>query len=164
MKTIYLIRHAKSCWEDPVLTDMERPLNKRGKKDAPRMAAMMAERERAPDLLVSSPAKRALRTAYVFAEGFSRKRSDVAIVQGLYDALPDEIVRIIRQLPAESEIVCLFGHNPAFTYLANRYSEERIENVPTCGIVRIDSDSVDWAGFSEENSRVKAFYAPKLKP
>jgi phosphohistidine phosphatase len=162
MRTLYLVRHAKSSWGNPGLRDHDRPLNDRGLHDAPRMARLLAEQGVKPDLLVSSPAKRALTTALFFAEAFGISDDDVLRKPDIYEAFPQEILRIISELPDTAKTVLIFGHNPTFTDVANRFSEDDfIENVPTCGVVKIASSAPAWKEFYEGNAKVAACYFPK---
>lgn len=161
MRTLYIIRHAKSSWDNPGLRDFNRPLNDRGLREAPMMAQLLADQGVRPDLLVSSPAKRALTTALFFAEQFGIPEDQVLREQDIYEADPIDILRIISQLPDHAATVCLFGHNPTFTEVANRFSEVFIDNIPTCGIVQIVSDADTWSAVYEENSRATARFFPK---
>ncbi len=162
MRTLYLVRHAKSSWGNPGLRDHDRPLNERGLHDAPKMAQLLVEQGVKPDLLLSSPAKRALTTALVFAEAFKIEAADVRREPNIYEAYPQEILRIVSELPEQVQTVLLFGHNPTFTEVANRFSEDDlIENVPTCGVVKITSSAVSWREFYEGNSKIAACYFPK---
>jgi phosphohistidine phosphatase len=162
MRTIYLIRHAKSSWGNPGLRDFDRPLNDRGLHDAPKMAQFLAEKGVKPDLLVSSPAKRALTTALFFAEAFKIEASEIQREANIYEAFPQEILRLISDLPEPATTILLFGHNPTFTEVANRFVEnDFIENVPTCGIVKITSTATSWREFYEGNSKVTACFFPK---
>lgn len=161
MRTIYLVRHAKSSWDDPSLRDFDRPLNERGKKTAPKMASLLAARGVKPDLLVSSPAKRAISTARYFAEAFGMNENAIVKEPGIYEAFPTEIIRLISGLPDAAQIVLLFGHNPTFTDVANRFTDQFIDNIPTCGIVCIESSAEAWNEMDEINSRVVARYFPK---
>lgn len=162
MRTLYLVRHAKSSWGNPGLRDHDRPLNDRGLHDAPKMAQMLASQGVVPDLLVSSPAKRALTTALFFAEAFNIEPREVQKDPNIYEAFPQEILRIISELPESAKTVLLFGHNPTFTEVANRFAEDDfIENVPTCGVVKITSSADSWKAFYEGNSKIAACYFPK---
>mgnify|MGYP000682784744 CR=1 FL=1 len=161
MRTLYLIRHAKSSWDNPGLRDINRPLNERGLRDAPQMAQLLVKKGLRPDLLVSSPAKRALTTALIFAEVFGIADEAVIRNQDIYEADPRDILLVVSRLPATAHTVLLFGHNPTFTDLANRFSSYAIDNVPTCGIVQIESDAASWDHFDEANSEVKALFVPK---
>lgn len=162
MRTLYLIRHAKSSWEHAGLRDFDRPLNNRGLHDAPRMAQLLAASGLVPDLLVSSPAKRAISTAAYFAEAFGISRTNILQIPGIYESQPIELMRIVSGLPPEASKILLFGHNPTFTDFANWFTDRPIENIPTCGIVRIDSEAPDWRSFYEENANVVATWFPKI--
>lgn len=161
MRTLFLIRHAKSSWDNPGLRDFDRPLNRRGLHDAPQMAKTLVKQGVKPDLLVSSPAKRALTTALFFAETFGIAGEAVLREENIYEAAPREILRIISNLPDSAQTVFLFGHNPTFTEVANHFTEDFIDNIPTCGIVQIESSAPSWKEFSEINAAVSACFFPK---
>lgn len=161
MRTLFLIRHAKSSWDNPGLRDFNRPLNERGLHDAPKMAQTLAKRGVRPDLIVSSPAKRALSTALFFAKTLGVEEEAVVQEQSIYEAAPADVLHIISRLPDEARTVLLFGHNPTLTDVANRFSEDFIDNIPTCGIVQIESDADSWKAFYESNPTVKACFFPK---
>ena len=127
MRTLYLIRHAKSSWDNPGLRDFNRPLNERGQRDAPLMAALIAKMGIKPDLIVSSPARRAITTAQYFADALGIADDDIVRNQEIYEAYPQEILRLISELPEKSETVFMFGHNPTFTDVANRFSDDFID-------------------------------------
>lgn len=162
MRTLFLIRHAKSSWDNPGLRDFDRPLNERGLRDAPLMAALLAARGAKPDLIMSSPAKRALTTARYFADAFGMPDEQIVRNPDIYEATPQQILRIISRLPDESKTVCLFGHNPTFTDVANRYTDDYIDNLPTCGVVQIVSNADSWASMYEGNADVTNCFFPKL--
>lgn len=163
MLTLYLVRHAKSSWSHPGLRDHDRPLNDRGLRDAPRMAQLLVEHQGArPDLLVSSTAKRALSTAVYFAEAFGIDTEDIQREPRIYEAYPEDIVRLLSEMPESAKTVMLFGHNPTFTIFANMFAgDDLIENVPTCGIVKIVSSAPDWKSFYEGNASLTACFFPK---
>jgi phosphohistidine phosphatase len=159
--TLYLIRHAKSSWDNPALRDFQRPLNERGLETAPQMAALMKKEGIIPDLLVSSPAKRALDTARFFAAQYGV--SDEAIVQekDIYEASPIDLMRVISHLPDSAPTIFLFGHNPGLTDLVNQFTDDFIDNIPTCGIVRIVADTAHWNSFYEGNASLNQVWFPK---
>jgi phosphohistidine phosphatase len=164
MKTLFLIRHAKSSWADFGMRDIDRPLELRGQNDAPRMAAHLKKLGVQPDLLVSSPAVRARTTAGYFAAAFSMDAQSIDIQQDIYEADEQTILHIIQELPESVNTVFLFGHNPTFTYVADMFSKkDRIDNVPTCGIVQIRSNTegVSWRKFNVKTADVKGFWYPK---
>lgn len=161
MKTVFLVRHAKSSWDHPNLRDIDRPLNDSGMKTARKMAAMFYDRHGRPDLLISSPAKRAFTTAVYFADALGIASSDIRVEPAIYEALVSDIFRLVTELPATLETVMLFGHNPTFTHLANHFTREYIPNVPTCGIVHISLDSNDWRDFTPDHAILRETYFPK---
>lgn len=161
MRTLFLIRHAKSSWDNPGLRDFSRPLNERGIHDAPKMAKLLVKHGIKPNLLVSSPAKRALTTALFFAETFGIADEAVVREQDIYEAAPSDILQIINRLPDTAQTVMLFGHNPTLTEVANHFSEDPIYNVPTCGIVWIESPVDSWQAFNNGNATVKTCLFPK---
>ncbi|HEY3732119.1 MAG TPA: histidine phosphatase family protein [Steroidobacteraceae bacterium] len=144
MKTLYLVRHAKSDWSDPALSDSQRPLNARGRRDAPAMARRLAQRYRRPQLLLSSPALRAQRTAEIFARGFGLRRAAIVVNPRLYASTASALLRIVRTLDDGSTRVMLFGHNPELSVLAHRLCN-RIDHLPTCAVARFKFDANSWS-------------------
>ncbi|MEM1214133.1 MAG: histidine phosphatase family protein [Bacteroidota bacterium] len=163
MKTLTLIRHAKSSWSDPTLRDHDRPLNKRGLRDAPFMANLLVEKGWQPDQLVSSTALRARTTAQYFAEALGRQSTHVLQQSRIYHAGTALLQKVIHDLDNEWDSVALFGHNPGMTMLTNLfYKGDFLDNLPTCGIVEIVGANVtDWAAFSGETADVRALHFPK---
>ena len=161
MKNLFIIRHAKSSWANMSQRDIERPLNKRGKRDAPFMSKLLKQTGVSPDLIVSSPANRAFTTASFFAEAFGISTKDIRKESQIYDAFPSDILDIVRELPDEANTILLFGHNPTFTSVANMFSESMISNMPTCSIVKIEADIKNWADFSAKNGVLTQFHYPK---
>jgi len=148
MKTLYLIRHAKSSWDDPDVGDFERPLNKRGKKDAPNMAKRLKEKRVTPDFIISSPATRAHDTCKEFAKILNYDKDKIKTDKRLYHADEDQILQVIWELKDrvkdDEEIVLLFGHNPGLTEFANLLLNQSIDNIPTCGIVKSQLNIDRW--------------------
>lgn len=162
MKTVFLVRHAKSSWEDISLRDIERPLNRRGLRDAPFMADLLKGKGIQPDQIISSPAVRAYTTATYFAKAFEIPIKAIVKREAIYEAYTRDVVTLIQELSDDLNTVLLFGHNPAFTSLANLFSkEEYIPNIPTCGISKIESNTTTWSNFSEQTAHLTAFYYPK---
>jgi phosphohistidine phosphatase len=143
------------------MRDFDRPLNERGMNDAPKMASFLQKLDVVPDLIVSSPAKRAITTARFFAAVFRISEDEIVLNPDIYEAEPAEILRIVSELPESSSAAMIFGHNPTFTDIANRFSEDIIENVPTCGVVCIRSGADKWNELFEGNSRIVASWFPK---
>lgn len=147
-KHLFVIRHAKSDWSFDV-NDFDRPLNSRGFKNAPMMAMRLAEYAIRPEKLISSPAKRAITTAQIFAEHLRVPINDIQTDTRVYEALPNTLLQIINELDNDYGSVALFGHNPGLTLLVNYLADEHIYNLPTCGIVHIRFDNLtDWAAVS----------------
>ena len=119
MKTLFLVRHAKSSRDDPSLPDRDRPLDDRGRQDAPKMGKRLATRDAKSDLLLSSPALRALTTAQLIAEEIGYKRKDIVVDDRLYASSADDLLAVIRALDKKLNRVMLFGHKPEFTDLAH---------------------------------------------
>ncbi len=161
MKTLYLIRHAKSSWTDHSLSDFDRPLNKRGLRDAPFMAAKVAEHLKGKKAtIVTSPANRAQTTARYFATTLGIDEADLNFEPRIYEASPQTLLYIIQGLDKTAETVLLFGHNPAFTYIAN-YFGGLIQNVPTCGVCVIEFNVDFWDEASDKNAKFIDFLFPK---
>ncbi len=161
MKNVYFIRHAKSSWENSSLSDIERPLNKRGLRDAPFMAKMLKNKNAQPDLIISSPANRALTTAKFFATEMNLSDEKIAIKNIIYGAYPEDVLGLIKKLDDTINTILVFGHNPTFTSLVNRFTEDYIANVPTCGIVKVTADINSWSKFGKANTMLTEFYYPK---
>ena len=132
MKEVFLIRHAKSSWDRPSLSDRDRPLNTRGKRDAPFMSGMLADLFPSMDLIISSPAKRALTTAKYFASTYQIPKKEIKIVDNLYHGDPSDITQAIQSTDEKYYRIAIFGHNPGWTYFANLVPNVRIDNIPAC--------------------------------
>lgn len=161
MKTLYLNRHAKSSWENISLSDFERPLNKRGQRDAPLMGKILREKIKAPDVIYSSPALRAITTAHIIAEKLEFNISNIIENQKIYDSAISDILRIINSTDDKYQRIMIFGHNPTFTMLSNYLSDKSIENIPTCGFVQIDFDLNKWNDIEGNTGKLILFEYPK---
>lgn len=161
MKTLYLIRHAKSSWAEVGMRDFDRSLDERGFKDAPKMARKLNSLGVKPDLIVSSPAKRAFTTAQYFALGLGLSIENIQKEMEIYEASTSTLLHIVRELPNDKNTILMFGHNPGFTFFANQFSKETIDNVPTCGIVKIEVSANSWKEFNEKTAKVTALLFPK---
>lgn len=160
MKTLFLVRHAKSSRDDPSLPDRDRPLDDRGKQDAPKMGRRLAKRDVKPELLLSSPALRAVTTAQLIAEEVGYERNAIVVDDRLYASDADELLAVIRALDKKLNRVMIFGHNPEFTDLAHRLSSEIIE-MPTCAIVEFNFDTKAWSDVGERKPAKVVFDYPK---
>ena len=160
MKTLYLIRHAKSSWKDSALDDIERPLNKRGKRDAPFMGEVLKEKVVAPDVVFSSPAKRASKTAQIITELIGYPKKDIIFTEEIYEASSHELLEFINSLDNKYNSVMIFGHNPGFTMLNNFLSKQYIDNIPTCGIVALEFNN-SWKEIEKNSAKMLFFDYPK---
>jgi phosphohistidine phosphatase len=160
LKTLYLIRHAKSSWKDTSLDDFERPLNKRGKYNAPFMAQLLQQRHVVPDLILSSPALRAKTTAQTFAHILGYKK-EIEFHKALYLTSVNTFLSILHALCNEYHTVLVFGHNPELTLLANTIGNCTIENIPTCGMVELKLKVDSWNALSKNNANLVTFEFPK---
>lgn len=143
-KYLYLIRHAKSSWEDSSLRDFDRPLNKRGLRDAPEMGRRLAEKQVLADLMLTSPANRALTTCKLIAAEIDFPQEAIEKDDDIYHAGPSTLLDVINDIDNTWRTVLLFGHNPGFTDLANQLNGTNIDNIPTCGIVLCKFDTDSW--------------------
>ncbi|MBN2871141.1 MAG: histidine phosphatase family protein, partial [Campylobacterales bacterium] len=137
MKTLCIIRHAKSDWNDPSLNDFERPLNKRGEKNAPFMGKLLASKQLRPDLILSSPAVRARTTALMIAGEVGYDTDAIVYDEELYLAERNDIERILQKIPPSYNTVFIVGHNPGLTLFVHYLSGYSIDNIPTCGVVTV---------------------------
>ena len=144
MKTLLLVRHAKSSRDDTAIPDKDRPLNDRGKRDAPKMGERLSKRDLKPDLILSSPARRALRTAEIIAKKLDYRLKDIVVDDRLYAGEADDLIRVIHKLGDKLERVMMFGHNPELTELAHRLSS-KITHMPTCAIAEFTFDAKSWS-------------------
>ncbi|HEX5667202.1 MAG TPA: histidine phosphatase family protein [Chitinophagaceae bacterium] len=160
MKSVLLVRHAKSDWSVDA-DDFDRPLNERGKRDAPMMAVRLAKRKIPIDAFVSSTAKRALRTAKIFAENIGMKKGDILLKGELYLAPPGTFYDVLEKLDDRINTVALFSHNNGITEFANSLGIARIDNMPTCSIFAFTIDSDTWKDFRKSDKAFLFFDYPK---
>jgi phosphohistidine phosphatase len=159
-KQLLIIRHAKSDWNNPNLRDFDRPLNKRGEVNAPEMAQRLVKQNIIPQLIVSSPALRAITTARLFAENWKIKANEIKEEPSIYEAPFKSILKVINQLDNQNDIVAIFGHNPGLTDLVS-YLDGYLDNMPTCSVVYIEFPFDDWRMISEGTGKVLLFDYPK---
>lgn len=144
--TLSLVRHAKSAWDDPELEDFERPLNARGRRDAPRMARLAAERCDRPPVLLSSPAVRAITTARRFAEAFGTDARNMRIDARLYEASAGDWSEVIQSQPDDGHGLMAFGHNPGISAFAGWLCTElQGVDMPTAAIIMLRLDCASWS-------------------
>lgn len=161
MKTLYLVRHAKSSWKHPELDDFERPLNKRGRESAPLMGKFLKKLKVAPNLLLSSPANRAAMTARIIAETINYPLEKIQYNGDLYLSGGQALIHVIENIDDTVKEAMLFGHNPEFTHLANCISGRQISNIPTCGVFCTELNISSWGEIGENCGKMKFFEYPK---
>lgn len=161
MKTLLIIRHAKSSWDNTDLNDIDRPLNDRGKRDAPVMAGRLIKAGVKIDLFVSSHAKRARQTAGIFMHEFGRKEKELVIIQQLYHAQVQDFKEVLAGIDDRFDSIALFSHNPGITAFANILSAVRLDNMPTCSIFAVTSPAQNWKEFLNGGTTFWFFDYPK---
>lgn len=161
MKKIYFIRHAKSSWKEPYLDDFDRPLNKRGKQNAPMMAQRLQKSSIFPDIIVSSPALRAKKTASKIAKVLNYDKERIVFYQELYDGGVENYLHVIRNIDNSNNSVFLVAHNPDITDMSERFGNIIIGNMPTCAIVCVSFDVDDFAKIEEKSGKALFFDFPK---
>lgn len=164
MLRLVLLRHGKSSWDDARLDDFERPLAPRGLRNVPEMGRRLARRELVPDLVVSSPAVRALATARGVARELGYREDRIREAPELYLASPDEILTVIRDTPAGVGTLMIVGHNPGLTELANRLDDIRLDNMPTAAMLCVEFNAASWADIRPAEAELCWFDYPKKQP
>lgn len=161
MRELILIRHAKSDWSNPLLDDFERPLNKRGSKNAPFMAKILKKEIQKPDLIISSPSFRTKLTLEYFLKEFEYK-GEVIFEKSIYEAPFENLLKVIKNIDDKYKTIFLIGHNPGLNDLANFLLGSFEDNIPTSGVLKIDFDTNSWKNISKDNSKLIFFKYPKM--
>lgn len=159
MKTLYILRHAKSSWTEANLSDFERPLNERGIKTAPFMGELMRKKNFQPDLILSSPAQRAKQTA-LLAKKAGRFEAQIRYDERIYEASPLRLIEIVSEVENEIESVLLIGHNPGFEGLVKFLTGES-QSIPTAALAVVDLMADDWQSLHPECCALRALIRPK---
>ena len=161
MKRLILVRHAKSSWKNPGLKDFARPLNGRGKQNAPMMGKHLLRSGVLPQVVVSSPAKRAWSTARLIASEIHFKEEKLIADPEVYEADVDTLMEIIGKFSGDWQDVMLVGHNPGLTELAEMLTDQTFGNLPTCAICCIEFAVEKWSEISHGSGRVYLYDYPK---
>lgn len=162
MKTVYIVRHAKSSWEDFTLSDHDRPLLPVGVKRTKKIAEYLKDKGVHPDLMMSSSAVRALETAKIIAGVIGYPVKKIKVEKRLYDASAEDILAELYALPDQVESVMVFGHNPTLTYLVNHFVKSGIDNLPTSGVVGINFKTGRWQNIPGAPFSVDLIVFPKM--
>lgn len=162
MKRLTLLRHAKSSWDDPKLSDHDRPLAKRGRRDAPRMGRRLAQRGLEPDLLLTSPAVRARQTTELVAPELERPEMAIRLEPRLYMASAGELLAVLADQSDDIEEILLIGHNPELTQLVNMMLPTlRLQNLPTAGAVAMSCEADSWRAIDSAEFSLRFLDYPK---
>jgi phosphohistidine phosphatase len=161
MKTLYLVRHAKSSWSYPELEDFERPLSNRGRKSALLMGTILKKLKAAPDLLISSPANRAAMTARMIADAIHYPLDKIQYTERIYLADEALLIQVVKNINNSVNQAMLIGHNPGLTGLANTISDQPIKDIPTGGVCCMDLKIPSWKEVREHGGKLRFFEFPK---
>ncbi len=161
MKTLYILRHAKSSWKFEELSDHDRPLSKRGRDDAPMMGQELAARNAIPDMILSSPAVRAITTATLVGKELEFDPDDIAIDERIYGADRNDLLEVVQETPEEVDSLLLIGHNDALSEFANMLSPEPVGSIPTTGVLALEFDCESWQKISRDNAKFLFFDFPQ---
>jgi len=161
MKKIYLIRHAKSSWKDATIDDFERPLNGRGKRDVAFMGKRLKMFEVMPDLIYTSPAKRAEKTAKEIAKEIACDKKKIKLNDTLYEGSYEGYLDLIHTIDDHYSSIFIIAHNPTITEVGERLSGAILSNIPTCAIVCISFDVESFKEITEESGHILFFDYPK---
>ncbi len=162
-RDLTLIRHAKSNWDDTSLRDFDRPLNKRGFKNAPEMGKRLARKNYHTDIIISSPAVRAITTAEIIASEICFDSNNILRETAIYEAGLDVLVNVVASIDDNYRHAILVGHNPGLTYLCNYLCDAQLDNMPTCSIAQIKFNTDTWKEISKHEGELVDFDYPKKK-
>jgi phosphohistidine phosphatase len=162
MKTLYLVRHAKSSWDHPGLSDFERPLLETGIKKTRQIIEYLNKKKVIAELIISSPAVRALETARLIAGGIAYPIENIKTEQAIYEAGVDDYLDVINNTPDEIASMMIFGHNPTITFVANLFLEKKIELLPTSGVVSVTFNTERWSKITEMRPSKESVVFPKM--
>ncbi len=160
-RTLVMIRHAKSSWTNPLQSDFERPLNERGKKEAPEMGKKLKKANIIPDLIIASSAKRTKQTAKRIAEEVGYDEKNIKWEEKLYHCIPSVFEEVIYEIDEKIKTVFIVAHNPGITEFVNQLSPEfKIDHMPTCGVAGAHVTTEEWNNFSIASKKVFLFEQP----
>ncbi len=162
MKTLYIVRHAKSSWDHPGLGDDQRPLLEKGKKRTKYVTEYLVENNIRPGLILSSYATRAFETAKLFANSLNYPEDKIIVSRSLYHGNLDTLTDYFFEISDDIESLMMFGHNPTFTYFANMFLDTSIDNLPTSGVVCVEFMTDKWEEVLSAKKRTKFVISPKM--
>lgn len=157
MKTVYIVRHAKSSWDYKGIEDSDRPLKRRGIKDSYLVSSVLSEKIKRPDVFITSSANRALSTAIIFSNNFGYPLSNLQINKSLYNFSDGYLVKTIRALDDQFDSAIIFSHDHGINYFVNKFGSESISHVPTCGVIGIQFEDNHWKSVKKGKTILKEF-------
>jgi len=161
MKTLFLVRHAKSDWENSNLLDIERPLNERGYSNANSMSLLFKEKQDNPDLIITSPAIRAITTALIFARNLNYDSNLISIQKELYESSVKDYLKVVSKTDEQFKSIILFAHNPTISGFAETLCKSLPMEMPTCAIAGIHFDCKKWGDLKTTKGELFLFEYPK---
>ena len=162
MKTVYIVRHAKSSWEFPLLPDEERPLLEKGKRRTMKIVEFLRREKIKVDHLICSHAVRAMETAKILADGLDYPKDEIRIDPMVYSTDGEGLFNEFYDLPDKASSVMIIGHNPAVTDFVNNFLDPRIDNLPTSGIISVSFRTDRWEDVSNSEFIVNFIIFPKI--
>jgi phosphohistidine phosphatase len=159
-KVLHLVRHAKSSWDYEGIADIDRTLKSKGIQNAYEISRKLKMSDEVPDMIVSSPANRALHTAVIFARIFGFSLKELQINNLLYESPAYKILEFIKAIPDKSKSLMIFGHNPDLTDLVNHFIKSPVENIPTSGVAKLVFKCQSWKEISASNLESEFLYFP----
>jgi phosphohistidine phosphatase len=162
MKTVYIVRHAKSSWDYEKVSDIDRPLKQRGITDAHLLSKVLSNKIETPSLFLSSSANRALHTAMIFAENFKFPLSNLRIKKSLYSFSDGYLVKTIMALDEGFDSVIIFSHDHGINTFVNKYGDQNIPHVPTSGVIGIEFKTENWKSIKQAKGKTVLVEFPKF--
>lgn len=162
MKYLYIVRHAKSSWDHPGLADDERPLIGKGIKRTKLIAEYLLENDVKVDMFLSSHAVRAYETAKIIAKALGHSEEKIQISEDIYHSNIDILFNHLFEAPDYINSIMMFGHNPTFTHFANYFLDEKLDWLPTAGVVCVEFDTDTWVNTLSAKKRIKFVISPKM--
>jgi phosphohistidine phosphatase len=160
-RNLIVIRHTKSEWGDFSTPDFDRPIKKDRAVDAKEMASKLKSLELEPDLIICSPAKRTRQTAEYFCEKLKYDAAKIQFDKRIYESSEEDILQVVHEIPEEIKTLVIIGHNPSLTHFANLFIQEKIEDLPTTGVVWIEFKTDNWEIYKNTTGKLKYFLSPK---
>lgn len=161
-RRLFMVRHAKSSWKNPLQSDFDRPLNDRGEHDAPMMGERLKELDIMPDLIISSTAKRAEQTAKKIAKAIGYDIDKIQWQEKMYHCIPSVFEEVLYEVDDNINTVFMVAHNPGITDFVNELSPDfKMDDMPTCGIAGAEFTAEQWNEFSRVEKKVILFEYPK---